>query len=128
TSTDPWLRRERLTLYLNRAAVAPGGDGFLVVRPRMVVPNSHALGAELRLVLDDGRTLTRWIRAGESWMSQAPASAHFGIGAAAIERLEIDWPSSPGRPGGTSRIAAPPVNGVLEVTGPETLFAESFEP
>lgn len=128
TSPDPWLRGERLTLYLNRELGAPAGDGFLTVRPRMTGPNSHALGAELRLVLDDGRTLTRWIRAGESWMSQAPASAHFGIGAAGIERLEIDWPSAPGQPGGTSVISAPPANGVLQITGPEALLADGFEP
>lgn len=144
---DPWLRRERLTLYLNRATGTPGGDGYLMVRPRMASPNSHALGAELRLFLDDGRTLTRWIRAGESWMSQAPASAHFGIGSAGIVRLEVDWPdigSNPGgacpasgnctgtpdrqpATGGTSVFMSPPVGTVIDITGPETLLRAGFE-
>ncbi len=126
TASNPWLREERLTLYLNRPSAA-GDDAFLMVRPRMAGPNSHALGAELRLVLDNGRTLTRWIRAGESWMSQAPSSAHFGVGTAGIERLEIDWPSTPDRPGDTSLILAPGVDRVLEVAGPEALFVAGFE-
>ena len=126
TSPEPRLRSERLTLYLNRPVGTPDG-GFLTVRPRMAGPNSHALGAEVRLVLDDGRTLTRWIRAGESWMSQAPASAHFGFGAAAVERLEIDWPSSPDGPGGTTVISSPTADGVIELIGPERLFSTGFE-
>jgi hypothetical protein len=108
-------------------------------------PNSHTLGAELRLILDDGRTLTRWIRAGESWMSQAPASAHFGVGSAGVVRLEVDWPDAGNNPGGacpasgqcsndeqpqaggTSVFHSPPLNTVLEITGPETLFRAGFE-
>lgn len=147
TSADPLLRSERLTLYFNRLTGGGSSDDWIMVRPRMQTANSHALGAELRLYLDDGRTLTRWIRAGESWMSQAPASAHFGIGNAGIVRLEIDWPELGNLPGGvcagpgqcsdqfdtrsqqagTSVIDAPPVGAVLDVIGPETLFRAGFE-
>jgi len=144
SAVDPWLREERLTLYLNRAT-GTGDEAFLMIRPRMSGPNTHALGAELRLYLSDGRTLTRWIRAGESWMSQAPASAHFGIGSADVLRLEVDWPDAGNNPGGacpasgqcshdeqaqaggTSVFHSPPINTVLEITGPETLFRSGFE-
>jgi hypothetical protein len=124
TSTDPLLRTERLTLYRNQSA---DSGGFLAVRPRMTGLNSHALGAELRLVLGDGTTLTRWIRAGESWMSQAPANAHFGLGTAAVDRLEIDWPSSPDGPGGTTVISSPAADAFVELIGPERLFSAGFE-
>ena len=147
TSADPLLRTERLTLYLNRHTGGGSSGNWIMIRPRMVAPNSHALGAELRLYLDDGRTLTRWIRAGDSWMSQAPASAHFGIGSAGVLRLEIDWPELGNLPGGvcpgpgpcldqfgaqpqqagTSVIEAPPIGTVLDIVGPETVFRASFE-
>lgn len=43
--------------------------------------------------MDNGDVFTGLITAGENWMSQAPASLHFGLGATArIERVEIDWP------------------------------------
>lgn len=152
TSANPLLRSERLTLYLNTASGAGDNHGWLAVQPRLRAANSHALGTELRLYLDDGRMLTRWIHAGESWLSQAPARAHFGIGNAGIERLEVDWPElgqnpggacpTGGQPdsnhctgsgdaqnasGGTSVFLSPATGTVLHITGPETLLRTGFE-
>lgn len=147
TSPNPLLRSERLTLYLNSASGAGDHHGWLAVQPRLRAANSHALGAELRLYLDDGRMLTRWIHAGESWLSQAPARVHFGIGNAGIERLEVDWPDLGQNPGGacpasgqcagtgdaqdtsggTSVFLSPPGNSVIHITGPETLLRTGFE-
>jgi len=147
SSSDPLLRSERLTLYLNSTTGTEDNHGWLAVRPRLRAANSHALGSELRLYLDDGRTLTRWIMAGESWMSQAPAIAHFGIGNAGIERLEVDWPNLGQNPGGacpasgqctgtgnaqsttggTSVFLSPTIGTVIHITGPETLLRTGFE-
>jgi hypothetical protein len=65
---------------------------FLVVRPRMDGPNTHALGAVVRAETGE-RTMTRFIAAGVSHLGQEPAEAFFGLGdAATVDRLLIEWP------------------------------------
>jgi thiol-disulfide isomerase/thioredoxin len=75
-----------------------------------VQSNRMGVGALVR-----ARTGETWqtlpIRAGHGFLSQGPAEAHFGLGAATkIDELEIDWPS-----GQTSRFTAVPVDRLLHV-------------
>lgn len=118
-------RSERLTLYFNRA-LGDGGPGrHARVRPVWEDSGAPALGAVVRLVLGSGEILTRLVRAGESWMSQAPATLHFGIpDQAVVHRMEIRWPAD----GGTSIVAPPAEGAVTGVVGPEIFFKSDFEP
>ncbi|MGK7294243.1 MAG: CRTAC1 family protein [Candidatus Wenzhouxiangella sp. M2_3B_020] len=117
-------RTERLTLYFNRP-VGGGGQGrHAWVRPVWEASGAPALGAVVRLVLDNGEILTRLVQAGESWMGQAPSAEHFGIPeGASVLRMEIRWPAG----GGTSVLPAPPDAATTTVVGPEIYFASDFE-
>jgi len=117
-------RTERLTLYFNRPAGDASTGRYARVRPALIESGAPALGAVVRLFLDDGQVLTRLVQAGESWMSQAPATRHFGIPAGAVvERMEVQWPW----PGGTTVYPAPAEGETTEVRGPEVLFRSQFE-
>lgn len=130
-ASAPWTplqffnRTERLTLYLNRPVDGAPAGRYVVIRPRMVGSNSHAIGAVVRVYLDGGEILTRLVQAGESWMSQGPATLHFGLGAGtSIDRVEIDWPDD----GGISVLNHVRPNRKLTVYGPaEMVFLSSFE-
>ena len=80
-----------LQLLENRAS-RPGGGHWLVVRPRSHTANTHAIGAELELVLE-GRSLRRTLRAGSSYLAGNPPEVHFGLGPAArVLELRVRWP------------------------------------
>tara|TARA_Y100001933_G_scaffold201582_1_gene203130 strand:- start:657 stop:2429 length:1773 start_codon:yes stop_codon:yes gene_type:complete len=127
----PWTplqffgRTERLTLYLNRPVGGAQAGRHVVIRPRMVGTNSRAVGAVVRMYLDSGDVLTRLVQAGESWMSQGPATLHFGLGAGtAIDRVEIDWPDG----SGTSVFTHVGPNRDFTLYGPaDMLFLSGFE-
>jgi len=117
-------RSERLTLYLNRRVGGNDGHRHAWVRPILAGSGSPALGAVARVFLDNGEILTRLVMAGESWMSQAPATLHFGLGATAgIERIEIDWPGDDA----DSIYDTLPLGETTTVQGPETYFESGFE-
>ena len=75
---------------LDNAPTTPGNH-FLEVKPRMPGTNHWAIGAVVR-VTAGGRTMMRPILAGGSFLSQEPAEAHFGLGAATSADITIDWP------------------------------------
>jgi hypothetical protein len=55
--------------------------------------NPHGIGAKLSLSLADGSVLTRWIQAGQGYLSSAVQPVSFGLGAdAKPQKLEISWP------------------------------------
>ncbi|HKK29328.1 MAG TPA: CRTAC1 family protein, partial [Alphaproteobacteria bacterium] len=117
-------RSERLTLYLNRRISGADDNRHAWVRPILADSGSPALGAVVRVRLDNGEILTRLVAAGESWMSQAPATVHFGLGTSAgIERIEIDWPGDDA----DSAYGSLPLSATAVVQGPETLFEADFE-
>jgi len=117
-------RSERMTLYLNRRIGGDAGNRHAWVRPVLANSGSPALGAAVRVHLDNGEILTRLVVAGESWMSQAPATMHFGLGAtAAVERVEIDWPGDDA----DSVLEDVVIGAVVTPVGPETLFDSNFE-
>ncbi len=61
----------------------------LVGRP----PNTSGIGARVRLRAGDVERVDE-VRAGSNYVSQDPAEAHFGLGAARqADRIEIRWPS-----------------------------------
>ena len=71
----------------------PDSNAYLVVKPRMLGPNSHAIGAVVRVSVAE-TTMARLITAGVSFIGQAPAEAHFGVGTAStIDSVVIDWPN-----------------------------------
>ena len=117
-------RSARLTIYRNREAAGDGGNRHAWARPMLAESGSPALGAVVRVYMDNGEILTRLAAAGESWMSQAPATLHFGLGATAeVERVEIDWPQDPA----DSVFDSLPINAGAVLQGPETLFISGFE-
>ncbi|MEW6270917.1 MAG: FG-GAP-like repeat-containing protein [Thermodesulfobacteriota bacterium] len=71
-----------------------GGNqqNYLAIKLRGRAPNSEAIGARIR-VTAGGKTQMREIRAGDNYVSQDPAEAHFGLDtAAAATEVEIVWP------------------------------------
>jgi enediyne biosynthesis protein E4 len=72
-----------------------GGNrqNFLDVVMHGIPPNTQAIGARLVLTAG-GRTQIREIAAGTNFVSQNPAVAHFGLGAAqTVESLRVIWPA-----------------------------------
>jgi hypothetical protein len=66
---------------------------WLEVVPVGTVSNRNGLGATVRVVAQ-GRTLTQWVDGKSGYMSQSAIPVYFGLGdAAAVDRVEIDWPS-----------------------------------
>jgi hypothetical protein len=100
-------------LLENQSAPADGRH-WIVVRPRMTGPNSHAIGAVVR-VNAGGVTMTRVVTAGTSFMGQEPAESFFGLGAAAVaSAVSVEWPG-----GGTRTIANVAGDRVLAVWSDE---------
>jgi len=53
--------------------------------------NLDGIGAMVRVTDTDGRTHMLQMAAGEGFLGSQPAELHFGLGAAQVERLEVDW-------------------------------------
>jgi hypothetical protein len=71
-------------------------------------------GATVTVTLPGGRTLTREIHAGSSYLSSEDPRAHVGLGdAAEVRRVVVAWPG-----GGETRIADVAVNQRLVVERP----------
>ena len=69
------------------------GSNSLLVRLVGTQSNRNAIGARLR-VTAGGKTQTREVRSGSSYLGQHDLRAHIGLGrATAIERLEVRWPN-----------------------------------
>jgi hypothetical protein len=81
--------------FLYRNARGPGAHwiAFLLEGRKS---NRDAVGAQLRVTTagPDGRTQLRFVDGGNGFAGQSSRRVHFGLaGAAAIERLEVRWPS-----------------------------------
>ncbi len=80
------------------------GDGFRV--------NRDAIGAQVRVSLPDGRTLSRQVEAGTGEGNANSPILHFGLGAhAGTVRIEIRWPN-----GETLGASLDGVDRVIEIT------------
>jgi enediyne biosynthesis protein E4 len=80
-----------LTIYETRGT--PASTRWLAVRLRGAASNRQGLGAEVTVRLSDGRIRTRVVGHGGVIHSSSPAEAHFGLGDATIDSIEVTWPS-----------------------------------
>ncbi len=76
------------TVLRNDSRVA---GGWLKVVLRGTGLNRSAIGARLR-VEAGGQIYSRYLRSSDSYLSHHDPRLHFGLGAAAVDRLVIDWP------------------------------------
>ncbi|HUH05821.1 MAG TPA: ASPIC/UnbV domain-containing protein, partial [Kofleriaceae bacterium] len=91
---------------------SPAG-GWLRVRAAGTRSNRDGIGAVVTLTLAGGRRITRAIGAGGVVHSSGPAEAHFGLGSAGIEMLEVRWPS-----GAVQTVTSVSANQLLVVAEP----------
>jgi len=84
----------RLTLFENRLA---DRRTWIAVLLEGAAPHRSAVGARVRVVRAsrDGASapLVDGVRAGEGFLAQSSAWLHFGLGGAAVEAIEVRWPS-----------------------------------
>lgn len=94
---DVWVSARtapRLRLLQNDAKEA-GQSLFIRLHGNGTTTNAEAIGARCKIWLKgDPKPLSRSHRAGDSFLSQASAWLHFGLGARPeIERVVVDWPA-----------------------------------
>ncbi len=78
------------TFYRNNGGNAMNWLGVKLVG---LAPNTEAIGARI-YVTANGKTQMRELRAGTNYVSQDPAEAHFGLGAATVTGLvRVEWPN-----------------------------------
>ena len=65
---------------------------YLEVVLRGPSPNTQGIGALITITPSTGGTQVREIRAGNNFVSQNPAEAHFGLGDATSVDLSVRWP------------------------------------
>jgi hypothetical protein len=94
-----------------------GGNrlNYLQVKLRGSAPNTEGIGA--RLYARTGDVTQMWeIRAGNNFVSQDPAEAHFGLGTATrVDELRIVWPQIDAEP---TVLRDVPVNRLLVIAQP----------
>ena len=74
--------------YCNRG----NSNNYINIRLKQPGKNVFALGAKIQVVTAD-TTQIREIRAGNNYLSQNPAEAHFGLGSATtIDQITVTWP------------------------------------
>jgi hypothetical protein len=104
------MRSGPLRVFENRAE--PRG-AWIQVTLRGRITNRDGIGALVRARLSDGRTITRLMTLGGVVHSSPPAEILFGLRAARIELLEVDWPS------GRRTSLDDPDAGALVITEPD---------
>jgi len=73
-------------------ATAELRNGFLAIELRAGPPNTRAIGARV-YVTTGSTTQMREVRAGNNFLSNNPAEAHFGLGEIElIDEIRIEWP------------------------------------
>jgi enediyne biosynthesis protein E4 len=73
-----------------------GGNENHAVRIRAIgtTSNRDAIGAKVRVVLDDGSALWRMVKTGSSYCSQSELPVTIGLGArTAVTSVEVTWPT-----------------------------------
>lgn len=99
-----------LRLVENQLNGSATSNRYLVIQPRMELPNRLAIGAMVRIEVA-GQQQMRLITAGTSFLGQEPAEAFFGVGRASmVDLVEIEWPG-----GGITCVRGVQTNQVLEV-------------
>ncbi len=98
-----------LRLRRNDRIGTAANNNHLVIRPRTNGPNTHAIGAVVRVTVG-ATTMSRLITAGTSHLGQEPAEAFFGLGAATIADIVVEWPD-----GSTTAIETVSANQVMTI-------------
>jgi hypothetical protein len=99
------------------------GTSWLQIKLVGTVSNRDAIGARVT-VLAGGKTMTREISGGSSYLARHGLTAHFGLGAAAIvDEVTIKWPS-----GIVQTWTGQPVNTLVTVTEDPTPLISSPAP
>jgi hypothetical protein len=75
-----------------RNATQQGGRIECVLVDSTNLANRDAIGAQVMIQLDNGRTLRRTVMPTRSYLSQVPPHAFFGLGEAHITSCEVRWP------------------------------------
>lgn len=89
----------------------PQAGNWLRVRLDGTAANRLGIGARVEVTAGD-RTMTRWLTAGDSFSSQNPPLAHFGLGEAdTVESVRVVW-----GPGSEQTVESPDINSVLTLT------------
>ncbi len=73
-------------------ATQQGGHIECALVDSIHVGNRDAIGAQVMIQLDNGRTLRKTVMPTRSYLSQVPPLACFGIGQAHITACEVRWP------------------------------------
>jgi hypothetical protein len=95
-------------LYRN---VTPGGAHWLALKLHGVHANRQGLGASVRLVLPDGRTLFNHATTAVGYASSSEPLVRFGLGSSpAVSSVEIRWPG-----GKTQQLRNVGINRTVEV-------------
>lgn len=68
-----------------------GEESWLEVRLKGRAPNTHGIGARVR-VEGAGPDQARWIEAGGALYTSLPSLAHFGLRSAEVVNVEVRWP------------------------------------
>ncbi len=108
-TVDPSFQHQILRVFGNRFPATGNWIGF---RLREEGAGFSPVGARVAIETPAGRQ-TRWLVVGDSFRSQSPAEAHFGLGTETrVLRAEIRWPN-----GRTNLLAAPAINQYHRVRG-----------
>ncbi|MDQ3418388.1 MAG: CRTAC1 family protein, partial [Acidobacteriota bacterium] len=86
-------------------------NGLLRVVTIGSASNRNGIGAKVRLTLDNGKTLSRMVKTGSSYLSQSELPLTFGLGSAAtVKSVEVTWPG-----GRVEKLAGGAANRVITV-------------
>ncbi len=86
--------RTRLTVLQNLSEVLYRKNNYLKVRLEGVSVNRDALGAVLKVTLDNNKVQIRSLGVGGSYLSAQSNTVHFGLGEQRIRSLSVIWPNS----------------------------------
>lgn len=88
-------------------------ENYLTVKLDGLAPNTESIGSRV-IATVGGTSMVRELRAGNNYISQDPAEAHFGLaGASTVDTLEVQWFS-----GGSTTMTNVPANQVLTIVEP----------
>lgn len=105
------LRDDEIVEIPSFLFINPGGDNnWLKVKLEGTVSNRAAIGAKVKVTLEDGNAVTRFVMSGDVTGGQNPFELLFGLGKSEVSRIEVMWPS-----GMIDTIENPRINGLIEI-------------
>ncbi len=111
-----------LSIYTNQLEQTSEPHHYLLIKPRIDGFNARAIGAKIEVKFK-GRTLTRWITAGTSFLGQEPAEAFFGLAdVKQVDSVTVTWPD-----GEVSVVKGVAVDQELIITYIPRIFINGFE-